>query len=225
MLNIPASRSAGQVAVEDALENLFSLEKALVFRTLREVLGVELTPAEEQAILENRAQNVLAFLAYGRGLRERDRGNYRGALAEFQQAQQLDPGFDAAGTAADEASALEGAATTSTNDMAQTASTTGETGGAGPVSAPPPSTTGAVPAGTTPTTPGTSGTLNNVGEGVDPTPTTGTLGTPATPGSPDPGQTPGEKRDPLQEATGQDNPGGGPTAQIRIVIRRPGSGS
>ncbi len=88
VLNVPNTASAGQLTEAAVLESLFDMEKQIVIRTLREVLAVELTPAEEQAILENRMNNVLAFLAYGRGLREIDHGNYerragglRGVLA------------------------------------------------------------------------------------------------------------------------------------------------
>jgi tetratricopeptide (TPR) repeat protein len=224
VLNIPRSASEGSVEAEDALANLFDMEKDLVFRTLREVLGVELTPAEEQAILDNRAQNVLAFLAYGRGLRARDQGDYDAALQQFQQAEQLDPSFDAAGEAANETSGLQDASGTSTDDMAQTAATTGETGG-GPVSPPPPDVTGAVPEGTgTPTanTDDVGSTANDADDAVNSNPTTGTLGAPTTTSTPS-GST-GEERDPVQESQNQDGVTKATTAQIRIVIKAPGGG-
>ncbi|MEQ9399720.1 MAG: CsgG/HfaB family protein [Longimicrobiales bacterium] len=212
VLNIPRSESAGTVDAEDELANLFDMEKDLVFRTLRDVLGVELTPAEEQAILENRSDNVLAFLAYGRGLREQDRGNYAGALAQFQQAQQLDPDFDAASAAAGDAQNLQDASTTTTGGIAQVAAATGET------------SSGAVSAATGTTTASTgaaAGALGNAAEGVDPTPTTGTLDLGATTGTGDPAKT-GDPRDPVQESQGQEGVTKTATAQIRIVIRRPG---
>ncbi len=64
VLNVPNTSSAGQITESAVLEGLFDMEKQIVIRTIREVLGVELTPAEEQAILENRMSNVLAFLEY-----------------------------------------------------------------------------------------------------------------------------------------------------------------
>jgi tetratricopeptide (TPR) repeat protein len=100
VLNVPNTSSAGQIGESAALEALFDMEKQIVIRTIREVLGVELTPAEEQAILENRMGNVLAFLAYGRGLREIDRGNFESAQVEFQLSMQLDPGSFASRDAA-----------------------------------------------------------------------------------------------------------------------------
>ncbi len=206
VLNIPRGASAGTVEAEDALANLFDMEKDLVFRTLRDVLNVQLTPAEEQAIRENRSDNVLAFLAYGRGLRERDQGNYAAALASFQQAQQLDPGFSAASDAAGSTQDIQDAATTGTGGIVQVAANTGETTSTGTV------------AGTTTTT-ATGTALGNASEGVNPTPTTGTLDQGSTTGTKDPAKDP---RDPVQESQGQEGVTKTAVAQIRIVIRRPG---
>lgn len=208
VLNIPRSASAGTVDAEDELANLFDMEKDLVFRTLRDVLGVTLTPAEEQAILENRSDNVLAFLAYGRGLRERDQGNYAAALASFQEAQNLDPNFDAAADAAGSTEDLQDASNTGTGGIAQVAATTGET-------------TGTTTATTTNTATSTgSGALGNAAEGVDPSPTTGTLDLGGTTAN-DPSKK-GDPRDPVQESQGQEGVTKTAKATIRIVIRRPG---
>lgn len=231
VLNIPRGASSGSLTAEDQLQNLFDMEKDLVFRTLRDVLGVELTPAEEQQIRDNRAQNILAFLAYGRGLRERDRGNYDAALQQFRQAQQLDPSFGAAGDAAGATSDMSDATTTGTSGVEQTATTTGEVGGAGAIE-PPPATLPTTTVGTGGTTPastgntggssGTSGTINNVAQ-VDPPPNQGVLGatgsgTTAT-GASDPSTT---NRDPNEGTTGEGvTP---PVAVITIVITRPGGG-
>jgi tetratricopeptide (TPR) repeat protein len=129
VLNVPNTQSAGELTEAAALENLFDMEKQIVIRTIVEVLGVALTPAEEQAILENRMSNVLAFLAYGRGLREIDRGNYEGARAEFELSVQLEPGGFASRTQAmSEVQNLIEASAFSTGDLAGLASTTGELG-------------------------------------------------------------------------------------------------
>jgi tetratricopeptide (TPR) repeat protein len=220
VLNVPRSASAGTVDAEDQLQNLFDMEKELVFRTLRDVLGVELTPAEEQAIRDNRAENVLAFLAYGRGLRARDRGDYAGAANQFRQAAELDPDFDAAAAAVVESQALQVASVTSTDQVAESA------GPGGTVAPPPPSTTGLTgdPSGTGSATAGTSGTLSGLSEGVNPTATSGTLDLGSTQQSGTQTQQAGGKRDPVQESQGQEGKTGSSTAQIRIVIRRPGGG-
>ena len=195
--------------------------------------------AEEQAILENRWSNVLAFLAYGRGLRELDQGNYAAAESEFETAMNLDPGaFPGAGLAMEETAALIDAAATSTDDLGSRAGATGETG-LGVVGPPTANTvvggddaglredepvgaaagTGAQEAGGN-----TLNTLRNISEGVDPTPTAGTLDL----GSAIQGQeqttqqTKDTVRDPVQERNGDDIATNAAVAQIRIVIRRPG---
>ncbi len=193
VLNIPRGASAGTLSSEDALQNLFDIEKDLVFRTIRDVLNVELTPAEEQQIRDNRSENILAFLAYGRGLRARDQGDYATALAAFQQANALDPGFGAAADAAGATEDMSDAVGTSTADVASTG------------------------------TPTAAGTLSGAAESVNPTPTSGTLDK----GDTETGSTPAtttEKRDPVQESQGQETVAKPPTAQIRIVIKRPGGG-
>jgi tetratricopeptide (TPR) repeat protein len=218
--NVPNTSSVGQITESAVLEQLFDMEKQLVIRTVREILGVELTPAEEQAILENRMQNVLAFLAYGRGLRELDQGNYEAAQAEFELALSLEPGtFQGLEAAMAETLALLDASATSTDDLAGLASTTGETG-AGVLAPPAANTIETTDEDDT----GSTFTLDNVAEGVDPTPTSGTLDL----GSTDQTQdqitqtTQDTNRDPVQEAQDQETVPGTAEAQIRIVIRRPG---
>lgn len=219
VLNVPRAASAGTLTAEDQLQNLFDMEKDLVFRTIRDVLGVQLTPAEEQKIRDNRADNILAFLAYGRGLRERDRGNYEGALQQFQQAQQLDPGFGAASAAASETSDMSDAATTGTAGVQQTASTTGVVGG-GKAVAPPPAAPAPTPTSGN-TGPSTATTLGNGDSAVNPPPTSGTLdlGTTSTSSG---AASDTNKRDPTQESQGQEGVTSQPKAQIKIVIKRPG---
>jgi tetratricopeptide (TPR) repeat protein len=224
VLNVPNSASAGRVSATDALANLFDMEKDLVFRTIRDVLGVQLTPAEEQQILDNRTDNVLAFLAYGRGLREKDRGNYAGAQSEFQQAQQLDPGFAPAAEEAAQTSDMDVATTTSTTDIATTAATTGETGTTSSVAPPTSTTTGVTTTTGGTTTSPTSGTLSGASEAVSPTPTSSTLDLGSTQSDNQTQQQTSENRDPVQESQGQEGVSTAAAAQIRIVIKRPGSG-
>jgi len=239
VLNVPSTSSAGQLTEAAVLEQLFDMEKQIVIRTIREILGVELTPAEEQAILDNRMENVLAFLAYGRGLRELDNGNYDAAQAEFELAASLEPGsFQGTEVAMAEVAALTDAAASSTTDIAGIASATGETG-TSMLSPPAASTTTSldglglgespVGAGSTEgqTTVGlTINTLKNLSESVDPTPTSSTidLGSSSTGGDQAGQQTQDTKRSPVQEVSGKETLSNTAQAQIRIVIRRPGSG-
>ena len=87
------SKSAAKVSGE--LARFFRLEKDLVFKVIRE-LGIQLTEEEEQAILTIPTENLLAFLAYSRGLEARDRGEYEKAEAEFQTAIKHDAKFSRA---------------------------------------------------------------------------------------------------------------------------------
>lgn len=239
VLNVPNSSSAGQINEEAALEQLFDMEKQLVIRTMREVLGIELTPAEEQQILENRMSNVLAFLAYGRGLRELDEGNYDAAQAEFQAALALDPdAFAGNPTISAEVDALLDASAITTDQLATIASTTGEIGG-GLFGPPSNGTTddlttlgiaGQIPVGAGSTDPNQptpappNPTLGDLLNNVDPVPTgidlglnTGDQSRNSTPGQSNP-----TTRDPVPESGPGETVPGVSTATIRIVIRRPG---
>lgn len=98
-LTLASVREGGSVPEADAqtgdLGQLFALQKQLVFRVLN-LLDVDLTPRERDAIEEVPTRNLQAFLAYSRGLLEEDRGNFEAAFQSYQQAQQLDPNFEAA---------------------------------------------------------------------------------------------------------------------------------
>lgn len=85
------SKSVDETSGE--LARFFRLEKSMVFKVIDE-LGVKLTPAEEDAILTIPTENLLAFLAYSRGLEARDRGDFSSAQKEFQQAIDIDPEFN-----------------------------------------------------------------------------------------------------------------------------------
>ncbi len=84
----------------DALRNLFVMQKAFVFNLINE-LGVELTPEERNKIEYVPTQNLQAFIAYSRGLREEDAGAYGLAAGFFRRASQLDPAFSEAITRAE----------------------------------------------------------------------------------------------------------------------------
>lgn len=86
-------KSAGKVSGE--LARFFRLEKDLVFKVIRE-LGVQLSEAERKAVLTIPTENLLAFLAYARGLEARDRGEFEKAEQEFQAAVQADVKFSRA---------------------------------------------------------------------------------------------------------------------------------
>ena len=92
----------------DLLENLFQLEKEIVFQ-LVDQLGVELSPAEREEIERVPTRNLQAFLAYSQGLEAEARGDYEAAAQAFQRAQELDPGFSEAASRQEEAEGLSAA--------------------------------------------------------------------------------------------------------------------
>jgi len=79
----------------ETLQNLFSLEKELVFNLI-DNMGIELTPQQRQKIQFIPTQNMQAFMAYCMGLNKEDSGQFNEAAQYYQQAVQLDPGFKVA---------------------------------------------------------------------------------------------------------------------------------
>lgn len=82
-------------AVAGRFPELLHLEKRLVLG-LAAHLGIALTMAERQRILQQGPQSLAAFLAYSKGLDAMDRGDYGTAAAHFQAALRSEPGFAAA---------------------------------------------------------------------------------------------------------------------------------
>jgi hypothetical protein len=80
------------VSQRDALNNLFRLEKEIVFGVLEE-MQIELTQEERENIQRIPTQNLLAFLAYCRGLEQEDGGDFQRAAKSYQEAFKLDPAF------------------------------------------------------------------------------------------------------------------------------------
>ena len=202
VLNTQSGSAAGDITNEETIEGLFDLEKAVVFSVI-DILGVELTPAEREAINQNRAENLLAFLAYGSGLQAMDRGDFDAASQLFNQSISLDPGFEPAQTMGGQADQMSDASLTSTGDVSNLAAL-----GGGTVSAPP-----ELPIQDMATT------LASTEQAVNPTPTAGTidLGNTATANN----ET--QKRDPVQESQGSEGVTKTQSAKIVIQINRPGT--
>jgi TolB-like protein len=100
----------------DKLAQLFDTEKKVVLDMLRQ-MGITLSPAEQARIAERPTRNVLAFLAYSRGLEAADRGDFGAATRSFGEARQMDPGFRAAASAALGAARLSRAADAKPADL------------------------------------------------------------------------------------------------------------
>ncbi|MCH7565828.1 MAG: tetratricopeptide repeat protein [Gemmatimonadetes bacterium] len=209
VLNTVRAQSAGSVQSEDLLEALFDMEKDVVFQVL-DVLGAELTPAEREAINANRAENLLAFLAYGRGLMAMDRGDYQDAQNFFQQAAALDPGYAPAVEAEAEAESLASASTTTAGQVENTGAA--ELGGG---------LTG-VP-GANDLLASNQSLLTKTANDVNPSPAVGVLDQGTTGAS---GQKQTDDRDPIQEAAGSEGTtmATTSTAVLRIFIPRPPKG-
>jgi len=202
VVNTEAAASAGSAQGADALEQIFDAEKEVVFGVI-ELLGIELTPAEVEAINENRAANLLAFLAYGRGLRALDGGDYVTAAEEFAAALDLDAGFDRAAQLSDDVGAFDRQLERPTGTISNDSEPEFER----PVESPPPP-------------PLRPSTITNVGNGVNPRPNGGQFGDGST--NRTGGNNDGTGRDPVQEAAGADGAPGTTRTTVRISIPRPG---
>ena len=92
------NESPRSTQVQGSFTHLFELEKELVFG-LVDRLGIRLTQAERDEIGRIPTENILAFVAYSRGLDYEDRGLFGEAQGQYQQALRLDPSFGAVGQA------------------------------------------------------------------------------------------------------------------------------
>lgn len=117
VLNTTERTPSDPVTRQGQLQGIFDLEKQVVFGIL-EAAKYPLTAAEREKINENKAANLLAFLAFGRGLEAMDRGDYDQASAQFRQATQLDPSFNAARSQASATTTLSNAAQSTTAEIA-----------------------------------------------------------------------------------------------------------
>lgn len=92
VVDVASAELSDPVQVTDELDDLFSMQKDLVFQVFQQ-LGVTLTPAERQLVDRQATTNLNAFLAYSRGLMAADDGRFEDATRYFNEATTLDPGF------------------------------------------------------------------------------------------------------------------------------------
>jgi len=119
--------STGEVssaeAVSGQLRDLMRMEKDLVIG-ISEQLGYTLSEAERRLILENGTQNLIAFLAYSRGLEAGDRGDFGAAAGHFSEAVRADPSFEMARQQYDAATAAPAAEAATPATVTVSAATT-----------------------------------------------------------------------------------------------------
>ncbi len=81
--------------ISGTIQAFYQLEKDVVFNII-DAMGIQLSRAEREAIQKIPTANLLAFMAYCRGLDYEDKGLYGEARDAFQSAANIDPGFAAA---------------------------------------------------------------------------------------------------------------------------------
>jgi TolB-like protein len=98
--------AAKQSETGGRLDGFFKIEKELVFLIVKN-LDIVLTAAERRAIETIPTENVLAYLAYAKGLDAESAGDFTGAAGNYGEAARLDPRFRQALDALDRAKAAE----------------------------------------------------------------------------------------------------------------------
>jgi len=116
VVDVASAGVAASAGASDQLSRLFDIEKQVVL-TIFENLGIQLSPAEREAINQRPTQNLQAFLAFSRGLEAEDRGDFAGARDAFGEAAGLDPSFRAASQGAAAATDLSAAAQQTTGQV------------------------------------------------------------------------------------------------------------
>jgi tetratricopeptide (TPR) repeat protein len=106
-----------QLSDSDRLQQLIAMQKRLALR-IYSSLGIQLTEAERARVTRQPTENVMALLAFGRGLEREDRGDFAAAARHFAEAAALDPGFAAARESAERVTATAAAAATDTRQLA-----------------------------------------------------------------------------------------------------------
>ena len=121
VVNVATAGAGSPATGADQLNRLFDLEKQIAY-SIFSAMGIQLAPAEQDAINQRPTQNVQAFLAYSRGLVAQDQGDYAAAQADFNYAVNLDPSFRAASRGAATAGELGTASRQTVSQTEQTVS-------------------------------------------------------------------------------------------------------
>ena len=185
---------------QETIDQLFTIEKNVVFG-LFNMLGVQLTTVERNAIEQRPTRSLQAFLDYSGGLELEDQGRFDDASRLFDDAVRIDPGFSAAQQKSRETKNAAAGARVSVSSMESSLRGTSEGAAVAAV------TQGESSVNTVMNTAlGTADGLNPSSAGA------------ASSGGGSPIQQPGKQ---LSSGTGGDNPGT-KTGKVTIVISQPG---
>jgi TolB-like protein len=105
VLDVPPRKSLGQPGSEGTLQDVFRMEKEVLFGAIA-LLQIKPTPEEEKALREPVTTSIEALLLMARGLDQSDRGNYERAYELYQASLNTDPQFRLPGLAMAELQAL-----------------------------------------------------------------------------------------------------------------------
>ena len=90
--SLKSSQKSRNKRVQGDLGKFYRLEKDLVFQVIDQ-MNIDLTQAERDAIEIIPTENLLAFMAYCKGLDLDDQGKFEEAASAYQEALDLDPNF------------------------------------------------------------------------------------------------------------------------------------
>jgi TolB-like protein len=105
VLDVPKDNVTGQPSATGNVDDLFTIEKSLLFGLLKE-LKVEVTPEQEKKLRKPCSTKAGALLSLFKAVDESDRGNYAKANEQYEKALKEDPGICIAGEAVAELKAL-----------------------------------------------------------------------------------------------------------------------
>lgn len=100
LISASAGKITGSSTVAVDKENFYELPK-LIIGDYAKIMGIKLTPEEQQAVGIPHTKNYQAFIYYGEGLNALDEGKWQDAKDFFTKALKLDPKFYLAGEGAD----------------------------------------------------------------------------------------------------------------------------
>jgi len=104
-LDVTSNKGPQAVSEADALDNLFKIEKEIVFKVIKD-MGLPVSREERESIQSIPTKNLQAFFAYSLGLEKEAAGDFEAAGVYYKQAGSLDPSFGPAVGKAGSAEAL-----------------------------------------------------------------------------------------------------------------------